>query len=257
MRTLTVTILLLGITGAASAQGRPAKGDTLRFLNTSKTTGEVESPAGPQQMNIDMRMQIAMTVLGGDSAVVWLDSVSASGPVPGLNEAMAQMLGRRMTMRFRADGTIEMDDIAKALGTPAGTQFTGSQWPFILPRPGALRPGATWSDTARMQMDTLGASIKNSTITRFQVMGDSVYEGIPVTVIGSSTEVITSGTSGGGAMAMSGKGTGSGRLYYASTLGLVVKQTSSSQIESNIQVADMSMTSRNKVENSMLLLRRK
>jgi hypothetical protein len=108
-----------------------------------------------------------------------------------------------------------------------------------------------------MQVDTMGASIKSAGITRYQVVGDSVYNGTPVTVIGTTSEMTMQGSGGGGAMAMNGKGTGTGRMYYSRTVGLVIKHTNSMQIESTMQVADMSMNSRNKVDSSMELIRRK
>ena len=256
VRLLTTSILMLASVSAATAQRALAPGDTMRFQHITISTGEVESPMGPQKVTLEMRMQVAMTGLGGDSAVTWFDSVSVSGPIPGMSEMMDKIRGQRMVTRFRPGGRIEMNGMPQELNL-AGFQLSPTALNFGLAMRGKLTRGFSWTDTTNTQRDTLGTSLKMSSITRYQVMGDSVYDGETVTVIGTTIEMVTQSSTGAGAMVMNDKGTGSGHIHFSTTLGIIVSQSTTMQSESNIQVADMSMTSRNRVEQSMRLLRRK
>jgi hypothetical protein len=254
---VSIALLLLACTAAsAAAQSAPGRGDTLRFLQTVKGTGEMQMPTGSQQMTSNMRTQMSLAFLGGDSAVAWMDSVDVTTDPPSpIHGVVSQLLGKRMPLRFLPDGRVQMDDsVVESLGL-AG--FSSAQGGFTLPRRGELRPGATWSDTTTVRRSNQGVSMNITTITRFRVVGDSVYHGMPVLVVAftSTVNTETAGSSGASSMQINGTGEGTGRSYFSRALGLIVFSASDVTLESVTRFGDMSVTARNRAETTMMLKR--
>jgi hypothetical protein len=252
--------LCLFVISAADAQERPGSGDTLRFLHTVKTTGEMEMPTGAQQMTADMRLLMAMAFVRPDSALVWVDSATMSTVPPTPVQAMIDQLrsGTRVSVRFLADGSVQTSDALAGGLNMSGLQMAGAQLPFILSHRGELRPRTSWTDTTTVKRDTMGINMEMTSITRYEVVGDSVIEGLPVAVLATSTTATTSsaGVSGAGTVQMTGKGQGSGRVYYSRALRLIVLHNASVQMETNTSFGTMSVVARNRADQAVRLVRR-
>ncbi len=170
MRGLSASALLF-VAVSASAQTGLTKGDTLRFVQIVKTPGELQMPTGSQQMNLELRSQTILAFLGGDSAVSWVDSITMTPPMPTLGRGapLDVLRGKRWPLRFLPDGRIQMGDgKPESLGLPGLTQFSNTQWGFMLPRRGVLQRGATWADTVTMRIDTMGTTMRMTGITHYE-----------------------------------------------------------------------------------------
>ncbi|MGH7461432.1 MAG: hypothetical protein ACREMA_10430 [Longimicrobiales bacterium] len=250
---LAFALILLPATPLAAQLG-VNRGDTLRFVQVAKTTGEMQTPMGPQQMSVNMRTRYSLTALGGDSAATWVDSLVIDPPMPTLGAPMDALRGRRMILHFLPDGRVRFGDGQGAgLAVPGLAQMTPSMWGFVLPKRGDLRRGAMWVDTMAMRIDTMGTSMSFTNITRFEVVGDSTFEGMPVTVLStiSNSNVTATGTIG-----VTGKGEGSGRAYYSRALGIIVHLTGFLQMNQDMQIETMTMQVRNRVDTTLSLVRR-
>jgi hypothetical protein len=251
MRRLLLPSLLL-ITGTqAAAQTRPTRGDTLRFEQTIKVMGNMDLPTGPQAIDSQVQIFSLVAFLGGDSAVTWIDSTaskSASGPVD-MAVAFNQFKGQRITLRILPDGRVQpTPQSLEALGLGANAQLPESR--FWLPGRANLQPGATWSDSTALN----SAGLNFTSVTRYEVVGDSVFGGNPLTVVKSATTVSSVG--GGTGMPMNGKGEGAGRAYFSRRLGVIVQNVATMRMEITMDVGGTTMGVRQNVETSMSLVRR-
>src|SRR5262245_66576628 len=109
MRSLLLPSLLLIIGAQVAAQNRPAPGDTLRFAQTIKMTGNVDLPTGPQSLNAELQLFSLVAFVGGHSAVTWIDSTdskTASGPMDA-EVACKQRRGQRIVLRMLPDARVQ------------------------------------------------------------------------------------------------------------------------------------------------------
>ncbi|MGH7468557.1 MAG: hypothetical protein ACRENP_11405 [Longimicrobiales bacterium] len=254
---IAVGLTLLALTaGRAAGQAAPGRGDTLRFSQITKGSGEIQMPTGSQQMTSEMRMHTVLAFLSADSAVTWMDSVNVTTEPPSpMSTAMSQFTGRRVPMQFLPDGSVKFAD--RGLEGLGVTFSSSGQWGFAISLRQDLRPGATWTDTAKIKSGTQGVSMEMTIITRYRVVGDSVYESMPVTVLATATSVIseTAGSAGAASLQATTRGEGTGRSYYSRPLRLVVLSTASLETESVTQVGDNSITARNRAQTTLRLLR--
>jgi hypothetical protein len=247
MRWLLIPALLLTAAQAA-AQRRPAPGDTLRFEQTMKVTGSMDLPTGPQPLNSEWQLFTLVAFLGGDSAVTWIDSATsktASGPMD-MAVAINQFRGKRITLRILPDGRLQPSPQSlESFGLGANAQMPEAR--FWLPGRANLQPGAAWSDTTTM--NTAGLNVTN--ITRYEVVGDSVDGGNPLTVVKLATTVSRFGGTG---ITMNGKLEGAGRAYFSRRLGVIVNYVASMRMEITVDAGGTPITVRQNVETTTSLV---
>src|SRR5262245_35197553 len=251
MRCFVLPLLLLLTVGAETvAQNRPAPGDTLRFAQTIKMTGNMDLPTGPQPLNAELQLFSLVAFLGGDSAVTWIDSTASkttTGPMD-MGVAFKQLQGQRLVLRILPDGRVQpTPQSLESLGLGANAQIPDAR--FWLPGRANLRPGATWSDTTTMNT----AGMNFTSITRYEVVGDSVFGGNPLTVVKSFTTLSNIGSAG---TTMSGKVEGAGRAYFSRRLGVVVQNVSTMRMEMTMEVAGTTMSIRQNVDTTISLVRK-
>lgn len=182
---------------AASAQtavNRRSPADTLRYEEKTHASIDISSPQGAFTVNSNHEATIGVTFGAADSARAWYEAlvVSAESPQGVQAPATDEILRQPFLLRFHPGGKVE------TLATPSFpssfrevTDLSRQFFDFFVPLPEApLRIGASWTDTARIDAPTASGSGSVSTerTGRYEVVGDSVIDGLTVLVVRSDAE---------------------------------------------------------------------
>ncbi len=236
-RTAGLAVLFLLPATVASAQ-KPvsrAPGDTLRFIQTSNMSMEMEGgPMGTMNQSVNSRMRMVAAFGTGDTVRVWFDSASSqmTGPGGDMSPDVSSLLNKESIISLAADGTTKTIKAAKLMDDdPMGMNDLmgeNQEYGFSMRLPKApLKVGLVWADTVTKKPDASAQQkIGMHGINTMTVVGDSVIDGTAVTMIDvAGTSDLTIEMEPAPGMTVKGmmKGTATGRSYYSPSLKLVIR----------------------------------
>jgi hypothetical protein len=109
---------------------------------------------------------------------------------------------------------------------------------FLLTLPATAGPNAAWTDTANTNFSKDGNTLKTSTITKSQVIGDTTIAGQQAWRVHRMSTLIISGTQtqSNQQITMDGSGTGEA-MYYIGTNGVYLGSTSTQKMTETVKAA--------------------
>src|SRR5262245_55129816 len=122
MKRLILFVLLAGFLTPAVGQVQNRPGDTLRFVQSIKSTAEVE-PSRPElgiePVNMGAEIRVLLQFLGRGSAIVWFDSVKTTSPLPLMASMFDVLRILRIGLRAEEGGRLQpVDHKMKYLANP-------------------------------------------------------------------------------------------------------------------------------------------
>lgn len=224
-----------------------APGKTYQYKSVSEGTIIQEMMGQEMKMDNSSAMTVSLTTdnVAQDGAMTLVTKLvegltKVKNPMMDTTIAMTDMIGKRMKVRVKTDGTVlgrEIVDSVESEGRMRGMGQREAVRFHILPAK-PVKNGDTWSSTFVDTMDNMGGKIVNSVNSSYTVVGSETKNGakcLKVDYAGTIT-IEGSGTMQGMDIYIEGGGKVNGTMYFDPTKGMVVQDESTTETESTIAV---------------------
>lgn len=232
---------------AATLVYKFAPGKTYQYKSTSE--GTIIQEMMGQEMKIEnaSSMTVSLTTddVASDGAMTLVTklvegSTKVKNPMMDTTIAMTDMIGKRMKIRLKTDGTIlarEVVDTVESEGRVRGAGQREAVRFHILPAK-PVKNGDTWSSTFVDTMDNMGGKIVNSVSSSYTIIGSETKNGAKCLKVDYTGTIAIEGSGNmqGMDIYIEGGGKVNGSMYFDPSLGLVVHDESMTETESTIAV---------------------
>jgi len=224
-----------------------APGKSYQYKSTSD--GTIIQEMMGQEMKIEnassMTVSLATDNVAADGAMTLVTklvegSTKVKNPMMDTTIAMTDMIGKRMKIRLKPDGTILGREVVDSVASEGRMRGAGQREAVrfhILPAK-PVKTGDTWASTFVDTMDNMGGKIVNSVSSSYTVVGSEVRSGancLKVDYTGTIT-IEGSGTMQGMDIYIEGGGKVTGTMYFDPSLGMVLQDEAMTETESTIAV---------------------
>ena len=224
-----------------------APGATYQYKSVSD--GTVIQEMMGQEMKIengsDMTVSLMTENVAGDGSMTLVTKLvegttRMKNPMQDTTIALTDMIGKRMKIRVKADGTVLGREIIDTVETQGRMRSAGQREAVrfhILPGK-SIKTGETWSSTFVDTVDNMGGKIVNTVISDYTFAGTEAKDGatcLKLTYSGSIA-IEGSGTMQGMDIYIEGGGKVNGTMYFDPARGMVVQDESTTETESTIAV---------------------
>lgn len=216
LRSALLPLALLFIAPIAvplSAQALEYAPGTTRYRISTTTKGSQSSPMGNQNFEVGLQQQVTLAVAkqAKDTlrATVTLDSVTYRSS--GGNADMTQLRGAKFISLVSPTGKLYSSKAPEGVD-PQLAQISESVARFLPSYRGTLAKGATWADTAMGKVLQQGMEVMRTTVSSYEVTGDTVIGAERAFRVQRRTNVNAagSGTMQGTPIAMESRSTSTG-----------------------------------------------
>ena len=253
--TRSLAILCAAIVAVSTAAAQQATtlvykfvpGKTYQYKSTSD--GTIIQEMMGQEMKIEnaSSMTVSLTTdnVAQDGATTLVTklvegSTKVKNPMMDTTIAMTDMIGKRMKIRLKSDGTILGREIVDSVASEGRMRGAGQREAVrfhILPAK-PVKSGDTWASTFVDTMDNMGGKIVNSVSSSYTIVGTETRNGancLKVDYTGTIT-IEGSGTMQGMDIYIEGGGKVTGTMYFDPSLGMVLQDEAMTETESTIAV---------------------
>ena len=202
-----------------------------------------------QEMKIengsDVTVSLTTDNVAGDGSITLITQLVAGtsrikNPMQDTTMALTDMIGKRMKIRVKSDGTIlgrEIVDTVDSEGRMRGMGQREAVRFHILPDH-SVKAGETWSSTFVDTVDNMGGKIVNVVKSDYTVVGPETKNGANCLKVGYTGAITVegSGTMQGMDIYIEGGGKVTGTMYFDLARGMVLLDESATETESTIAV---------------------
>ncbi len=168
---------------------------TTRYRISTTTKGSQSSPMGNQNFEIGLQQQVTLAVAkqAKDTlrATVTLDSVTYRSS--GGNADVTQLRGAKFVSFVSPSGKLYSSKAPEGVD-PQLSQISESVSRFLPSYHGTLAKGATWADTTTGKVLQQGMEVMRTTVSSYQVTGDTVIAAERAFRVERRTNVNAAGT---------------------------------------------------------------
>lgn len=242
-----VTISYAAAQQAATLVYKFAPGKTYQYKSVSEGTIIQEMMGQEMKMENSSAMTVSLTTdaVGPDGATTLVTkliegSTKVKNPMMDTTIAMTDMIGKRMKIRLKSDGTILGREIVDSVASEGRMRGAGQREAVrfhILPAK-PVKNSDTWATTFVDTMDNMGGKIVNSVNSSYTLVGSETKNGVKclkVDYVGT-IKIEGSGTMQGMDIYIEGGGKVNGTMYFDPSLGMVLQDESTTETESTIAV---------------------
>ncbi|MDB4909939.1 MAG: hypothetical protein JWO39_762 [Gemmatimonadetes bacterium] len=207
--------------------------------NGQKTSGVITNE---QQVTVALKAPGSKGTLTDKDTLhfdVTLDSVNMSSNLAVQLPDVQVMQGTKVSGVMLPSGKVlSFGSDTKATDGVDRESIVASMAHFLLTLPATAGAGAKWTDTATTNFSKDGNTLKTSTITMSQVLGDTAIAGQKAWRVHRTSTLIISGTQAQAnqQITMDGSGTGEA-MYYIGTNGVYLGSTSTQSMKETVKAA--------------------
>jgi hypothetical protein len=199
------------------------------ITNEQQVTVALQAPGSKGTLTDKDTLQFAVT----------LDSVNMSSNLAVQLPDVQVMQGTKVSGAMLPSGKVlSFGSDTKATDGVDRESIVASMAHFLLTLPATAGAGAKWTDTATTNFSKDGNTLKTSTITTSQVIGDTTVSGQKAWRVHRTSTLIISGTQAQSnqQITMDGSGTGEA-MYYIGTNGVYLGSTSTQSMKETVKAA--------------------
>ncbi len=222
-------------------------GKTYQYKSVSD--GTVIQEMMGQEMKIengsDLTVSIASESVDPNGAMTLVTKLvegktRVKNPMQDTTIALTDMLGKRIKIRVKTDGTVLSREIIDTVEAQAAMRGGGQREAVrfhILPGK-AVKSGDTWTSTFSDTVDNMGGKIVNTVNSNYTFAGTESKDGASVLKIAytGTIAVAGTGTMQGMDLYIEGGGKVTGTMLFDPARGMVVADTSTTETESTVAV---------------------
>jgi hypothetical protein len=170
---------------------------------------------------------------------VTLDSINMSSNLAVQLPNIQVMQGTKVSGAMLPSGKVlSFNSDTKSTDGVDRESIVSSMAHFLLTLPATASANTTWTDTASQDFSKDGTSMKTSTITVSQVIGDTSVAGQPAWRVHRTSTLVIAGTQTQANQLISMDGTGTGEaMYYIGTNGVYLGSTSTQTMKETVKAA--------------------
>jgi hypothetical protein len=223
------------------------QGKTYQYKSVSE--GTIIQEMMGQEMKIengsDLTVSLMTDEIAGDGAMTLITKLvegttRMKNPMMDTTIAMTDMIGKRMKIQVKTDGTVlgrEIIDTVESANRMRGVGQREALRFHILPKK-TVGTGDTWASSFVDTVDNMGGKIVNSVQNSYTVIGRETKNGADCLKVEYTGEIMIegSGTMQGMDIYIEGAGAVKGTMYFDPAQGMVVQDESTTETESTIAV---------------------
>jgi hypothetical protein len=170
---------------------------------------------------------------------VTLDSVNMSSNLAVQLPNIQVMQGTQVSGAMLPSGKVlSFNSDTKSTDGVDRESIVSSMAHFLLTLPANAGAGTTWTDTSTQNFSKEETTMKTSTITVSQVIGDTTVAGVPAWRVHRTSTLLINGTQTQSNQQISMDGTGTGEaMYYIGTNGVYLGSTSTQTMKETVKSA--------------------
>jgi hypothetical protein len=250
---IVVRHLVLLVASTLPALGQIHYNPTVQRYRLHSTVERSQEANGQKTSGVitnEQLVTVSLQATGSKSAVtdkdtlhfaVTLDSVNMSSNLAVQLPDVQVMQGTKVSGAMLPSGKVlSFASDTKAADGVDRESIVASMAHFLLTLPASAGANAKWADTATTNVSKDGNTLKTSTITQSQVIGDTTIAGQQAWRVHRTSTLLISGTQSQKDQQITMDGTGTGEaMYYIGTNGVYLGSTSTQSMKETVKAAGL------------------